>query len=232
MIHPPIGDEEVGEGEVEGVEGEAVVPAGIPAGEMPVAEQRLEVLGHRDVRAGVAARRRGVGEQHARVELRQRDDDHAGDGDDGDGARHPPPAGPGAWPPGAAGPVSGRSCTLTAPAREIQTRRPSASRRRDVPASGVGRPHPGHEGGTSEGPGPSAASDCAGYAHQGRSVATAGVRAAPGQPPPGPRPVTLKGRHASKRCRPRADPSAEADAPSRPPCGVRTSRPGSSPFDR
>ncbi len=87
------GDEEVRQREIEGVEGEAVVPARVPAGEVPVAEHRLHVLRHRDVRAGVAARRRGVGEQQARVELGQGHHDHGGDRDDRDGTGHPPPGG-------------------------------------------------------------------------------------------------------------------------------------------
>ena len=91
-------DEEVGQGEVEGVEGEPVVPAGVPAGEVPVEQQRLEVLGHRDVRARVAACGRRIGEQQARMELRERHDDDAGDRDHRDGARYPPPTAPGRRP--------------------------------------------------------------------------------------------------------------------------------------
>ena len=113
---PADGDEDIGEREVEGVERQAVVPARVPAGEMAVAQQRLEVLGHRDVRARVATRRRRVREQHAGVQLREGHDDHAGDGDHRDGTRHPPPAGSGSVvASGAAGPASGGSCTLTAP---------------------------------------------------------------------------------------------------------------------
>ena len=84
-------NEEVGNREVEGVQGEAVVPARIPAREVAVHQQALEELGHRDVRARVTTCGRRVCQQHARVQLRQRDDDHTGDGDHRDGARHPPP---------------------------------------------------------------------------------------------------------------------------------------------
>ena len=70
------GDEEVGDGEVEGVERESVVPAGVPPGDVPVAQQRLEVLGHGDVRARVAAGGRRVGEEQARVELPNGDRHH------------------------------------------------------------------------------------------------------------------------------------------------------------
>ena len=88
-------DEEVGQGEVEGVEREAVVPARVPAGQVAVAHQHLEVLGHRDVRARVASGGRGVREQQVQVELRDRHDDDGGDRDHGDGAGNPPPAAPG-----------------------------------------------------------------------------------------------------------------------------------------
>ena len=92
------GDEEIGNREVEGVEREAVVPARIPSRQVAVAHQGLEELRHRDVGAGVAAGRRRVRQQHARVQLRQRDDNDAGDRDHRDGARHPPPAAPGRGP--------------------------------------------------------------------------------------------------------------------------------------
>ena len=92
---PADGDEEVGDREIEGVEREAVVPARIPTGEMAVADQGFEELGHRDVRARVPPGRRRIGEQHARVQLRERHDDDAGDGDHGDGSRYPPPGSPG-----------------------------------------------------------------------------------------------------------------------------------------
>ena len=88
-------DEEVGQREVEGVEGETVVPAGVPAGQVAVAQQHLEVLRHGDVRARVASGRRRVREQQARVELRDRYDDDGGNRDHGDGARYPPPPAPG-----------------------------------------------------------------------------------------------------------------------------------------
>ncbi len=93
------GDEEVGQREIEGVEGEPVVPARVPARDVPVADHRPQEVGHRDVRAGVPARRRGVGEEQAGVELRERDDDHGGDGDDRDGPGHPPPGRPPARAP-------------------------------------------------------------------------------------------------------------------------------------
>ncbi len=82
-------DEEVGQREVEGVEGETVVPARVPASQVAVAQQHLEVLGHRDVRARVASGGGGVREQQVQVELRDRHDDDGGDRDHGHGTGYP-----------------------------------------------------------------------------------------------------------------------------------------------
>ena len=72
-----VGDERVeddgdqaGKREVEGVEGEAVVPARVPPGQLAVGQQvRFEERRQGDVGPGVAPGRGGVEEQQVRVQL-------------------------------------------------------------------------------------------------------------------------------------------------------------------
>ena len=152
-------DEEIGNREVEGVEEVLVVPARIPAREVPVAQQRLEELGHRDVRTRVTAGGRRVREQHARVQLRKGDEDHAGDRDHRDRSRHPPPAAaprlPGLFPespdsPGRSTASMPRLVVKSTPnpsaRRTPRRRRPSESPPRSATSSDVTGPIPPVEG--------------------------------------------------------------------------------------
>ena len=103
------GGQQVRQDEVIGVEGEAVVPARVPTGQLAVGEESGPQEGrHGEVAAIVTAGGCRGGDEQARVELPEHDHNHRDDAHDGGRRRHPPRGGPPPRPAVAGGTMGGR----------------------------------------------------------------------------------------------------------------------------